>query len=131
MREIKFRAKTATTNSWVYGHYAFVDGYHVIYENGRPLIIRLNTLGQYTGLKDKNGKEIYEGDILAVGSEDYLMQVIWISESWGYEVIKNETNRGYIVGHKSRGGLCFYIDLVDVFGNIYENPELLKKGELK
>lgn len=60
MREIKFRAKTATTNRWVYGHYAFKEGYHVIYEGGEPFVIVGSTLGQYTSLKDAKGVEIYE-----------------------------------------------------------------------
>ncbi len=130
MREIKFRIWSVYSEMMIEDSFyisqvgEMFEGDCLDYRNKNAFKIM-----QYTGLKDKEGNEIYEGDILAVGSEDYLMQVIWISESWGYEVIKNETNRGYIVGHKSRGGLCFYIDLVDVFGNIYKNPELLKRGE--
>lgn len=126
MREIKFRAKTATTNRWVYGHYAFIQGYHVIYEDGEPFVIALNTLGQYTGLKDKNGVEICEGDIVTMivfeDNDEYL----------GYVVFEN----GCFCLNISLDGTKYKVPasewketetIITVIGNIYENPELLER----
>ena len=75
---------------------------------------------QYTGLKDKNGVEIYEGDI--VKGVDFKLHVEYISQAkWhknGYWYAYNKDNKGI--------GFLNSIELIEVIGNIYENTELLK-----
>lgn len=142
MREIKFRGM-ATDGKWVYGLLSYSTGARGLPEkgwfisntHGMPwaFLIRPETRGQYTGLKDKNKKEIYGGDIFQVGS----------NKEW----IKGEGERSVVEWHNklARFGLSFYSiyggegytgkeqHLVDcirglkVIGNKYENPELLEK----
>jgi uncharacterized phage protein (TIGR01671 family) len=110
MREIKFRWWDKTKNAMCYGVEQYIVGCLIDYE---PLM-------QYTGLKDKNGREIYEGDIVSYQtgySEPYITEVSWTD-------IDNE---GW-----NMGGFIVYPPWVDhgeveVVGNIYENPELLTK----
>src|SRR3990167_120628 len=67
MKEIKFRGKSTYDSKWVYGLPRLRDGLdHGIIEesNGMGHDVELKTITQFTGLKDKNGKEIYEGDII-------------------------------------------------------------------
>lgn len=72
---------------------------------------------QYTGLKDKNEKEIYEGDIFHIGSKKILYVVEWIDCGLKGRQIKN----------KSWIGLDYWKDDIEVIGNIYENPELMEE----
>lgn len=108
MREIKFRAwhkeESYMTNSLEL--IDFADGYIIAYGN-----LDKFELMQYTGIKDKNNKEIYEGDIVKalIDGEYYNQEVDWIEDmeliGWNLKV-----DREY-----------------EVIGNIYENPELLKE----
>ena len=73
-------------------------------------------LMQYTGLKDKNGKEIYERDIIK-DPDGNAFEVIWNKGAASFE-LQNKTSHFLFVQR--------YIDMFEVIGNIYENPELLK-----
>nr|DAX72251.1 MAG TPA: YopX protein [Caudoviricetes sp.] len=70
---------------------------------------------QYTGLKNKNNKEIYEGDIFHIGSKKILYIVEWIDCGL----------KGIQIRNKSWIGLDYWKDDIEVIGNVYENPELL------
>lgn len=128
MREILFRAKLKSDNGihkkgeWVYGHYCeLIDGKKAIpyiYGNGE---VNKNTVGQYTGLTDKNDNKIFEGDIV---DYDYFGErkigKIFFNDC-GYEI----ENQGCFLCVQSADK---ELDC-EVIGNIYDNPELLKGGE--
>jgi uncharacterized phage protein (TIGR01671 family) len=134
-REIKFRGKRVDNGEWVHGNY-FIDERDI--EDGFiwreiPQIqqrygdhyqyfdIINDTIGQYTGLKDKNGKEIYEGDICNCREYECFGKIEW-----------NEDNAGFYFYVVVEGGgfdeecLYEYADELEVIGNIYDNPELLE-----
>lgn len=135
-REIKFRGLRSDGNGWVYGYYSPVNvpilgtlG-HCINENGyRAIDIEYSSLGQYTGLKDKNDKDIYEGDrIRYANSMEHGDGVIGFSAGflieWDLSTVKTE--------HPMIMQPLFYFQCsaeIEVIGNIHENPELLKGGD--
>lgn len=133
MREIKFRGLTKTTagNRWVYGYYYKVKSFFDDEEAHFIETIKNNhltefsvdkkTIGQYTGLKDKNGKEIYEGDILRFSDVDTAI-VQWNSKYASFIVkpIQDYYFDSEILGH------AIEYSKVEVIGNIYENSNLLK-----
>lgn len=126
-REIKFRAKSINNEffqgEWVKGYYAkilwngeFVD---VITDGAHEIPIQVDKLGQFTGMRDKNEKEIYEGDILFIGED--------VDGKIYNEVGIKDGCFGYI-GEINNELLPFsqYNVIEEVVGNTYDNPELLK-----
>ena len=145
MREILFRGKRVDTKEWVYGYYFM--GF-----TGIPYILVLHdhilemtefyevipeTVGQFTGLTDKNGVRIFEGDILRFPAKDEYEKTTFV----GYEVFYHDNdcadnhigfqmNRMRFYGHLG-GGECMakllpkYTSQMVIVGNIHDNPELL------
>lgn len=143
-REVKFRGKVKGTNKWVYGGYykhlkrtpspigdsIKEDDYlHLIITSGfsdwgMPKQLEYyevdeKTVGQYTGLKDKNGKEICEGDILLYSSN--------------YKTVVNYKNGAFVRNYGNSNTYLLYDSFIEdeylvdyeIIGNIYDNSELL------
>ena len=134
MREILFRGKRTDSGEWVYGNYCIAEKldksgveYFIIEieAEGSQYYVIPETVGQYTGLTDKNGKKIFEGDIVNVA---YNPKYTGISKDriGNFEVVFN--NGCFMKGSIQNNGLYHFIpsDETTVIGNIHDNPELLK-----
>lgn len=119
-RKIKFRGKCKTNGEWFYGYLLKSDSgesTHIIKKYKGCLNIDPNTVGEYTGLMDKNKIEIYENDF--VKWDKIIYEVIW---NKGMFILKNIHSS--IVGDTSLGLMLDVFDL-EIIGNRYDNPELL------
>lgn len=116
-REIKFRARN--NKCWIYCD-AIINGWAILNENGGMAKINPETLGQYTGLHDKNGKEIYEGDIVVDKEDEVMGEITWNEEeaSFYFSIL-------YENGTYEEEKLNDWASVLEVIGNIYDNPELL------
>lgn len=139
MREIKFRGKDLL-NKWRYGDLIQEkrkirvkklvqdkwkitsiknEKVYMIKKDKTAWTVKEETIGQFTGLKDKNGKEIYEGDIL-IDDEDEIAIVQYSEVDAMFEIIVDN-----IVTNFSNESSEWW----RIIGNIYDNPELLKESE--
>ena len=118
-REIKFRGFSKELNSCVYGFLQEVDvegvGYFYIFWQGNTTFVEANSVGQFTGFKDFDGKEIYEGDIFKLGAEKEVFEVRF--EHGCFMAFCNGKQYG-LIGELQ---ICF----IDIIGNIYQNAGLL------
>ena len=122
MREILFRGKRIDKNEWVEGDLIHLPNGIAILANGYAYVIP-ETVGQYTGLKDKKGKMIFEGDILIdkYSNEKFgFVGVVKYNENLTKFQIVSDKYPNYDVGVGSRR------DSIKILGNAYDNPELLE-----
>ena len=129
MRTIKFRAQKKTNGVWVYGSLVYSNEIDaaIYFQTGNGSVKTMEwvyvcpeTIGQFTGLFDKNGKEIYEGDILSMdfGDEATYLEVRFVRGVFAFLWNGDLDNEFPTPTHK----------WAVVVGNIHDNPSLLKGG---
>ena len=133
MRDILFRGKRIDKNEWVEGDLIHLPNGIAILANGYAYVIP-ETVGQYTGLMDKNGKRIFEGDVVKITDENVCFDTMAVIEfgnpnglyNWGWQ-LKPLENKPFAIE------ILHWVDMeesgafIEVIGNIHDNPELLEE----
>lgn len=125
-RQIKFRCKDFFDQRWIYGNYFIAkhDTHWIVDLDFTFQPVLSATIGQFTGLVDKNGKEIYEGDIISVKhpfmGREHIGTVIF--EEYMFNI------DGFSMSHFDYPSIAFSegTQYMEVIGNVHENKELLK-----
>ena len=146
MREILFRGKRKDNGEWVYGSLIALDNDNEFvyicpkYEYASSMTISEliscclcsvdpETVGQYTGLTDKNGNKIFEGDILKCLTDDFVGTVIYNKNTASFIVeIKNSNSEFFHYSSLNKGDITRPLQLQETesVGNIHDNAELLE-----
>lgn len=122
-RIIRFRARATKDGSWNYGYLyskresSIVKWYMVDINGCCHVAVDINTAGQFTGLFDKDGKAVYEGDIVEVKATNEIGVVVW--EESQFQVNWEEGESFYATY------LALCSNYSEIIGNIHENPNLL------
>ena len=125
MREILFRGKRTDDGEWIQGMPCATEksGIYAIQTlQGGIFDIIPETVGQYTGMTDKNGKKIFEGDIL--DTPDRLVVVTWLAGNAQFDCEFIKYAHDIMITNFK--GICpRYFCMYEVIGNIHDNPELI------
>lgn len=129
MREILFRGKQIINGDWIEGNLLVPDlsnrDTQILMSTDTYCIRNVipSTVGQYTGLTDKNGKKIFEGDI--IDTPDRLVKVVWFEGNAQFDLhfirYKDDVTTTNFKGIHMRD-----LKEYEVIGNIHDNPELLE-----
>lgn len=139
VREIIFRGKRVDNGEWISGDLRHWRNGTVGIHNDAlrcTMVVNPETVGQYTGLKDKNGRRIFEGDVLAIKFfPAYIERVCWKGEPDAIASVIWDLNafRLYADGKldKRYGDFCdINYRETEIIGNIYDNPELLERKKI-
>ena len=137
MRERISRAKRIDNGEWVEGFYVCIPEHYKQEMSGKSYIVSINnglfmevvpeTVGDYTGLTDNNGKKIFEGDIVRYRHEFWQCPMQSVVEygvdKWNYPAFDLKDNDYY----EAKGLQCAHEEgCCEVIGTIYDNPELLE-----
>lgn len=118
MRVIVFRGKSIYTGDWLFGSLVTqAENGPTILHQGLGETVGVETIGQFTGVDDKNGIGIFEGDIYHMGDQNITYTTIW--QDSGFKGKQN--------GSSSFAGLESWKEKIEIIGNIHDDPELLDK----
>ena len=151
MREILFRGRSSATKEWFEGDLNHCEnGVYICDLNGNFVLVDSETIGEYTGLTDKNGIKIFEGDIFKFPDEVWESSYTpcgtewdsWEVENYGaigfdedtarFDFVQYRYNENSVEADLHENNCLEFAEFVkelEIIGNIHDNPELLKGAE--